>query len=108
MDFCFSRQRTAWIRILAVGLKMEGMLSLLSERKISSVGIIGLGAMGGAIAKQLLDRHVSVSAFRRSGMEEFIRDGGIACSSAEAVARSSRLLLLTLPDGDALASLFLD
>lgn len=84
------------------------MLSSESKRKISSVGIIGLGAMGGAIAKHLVARDVSVSAFRRSAMEEFIRDGGIGCSSVEAVARSSRLLLLTLPDGDALASLFLD
>jgi 3-hydroxyisobutyrate dehydrogenase-like beta-hydroxyacid dehydrogenase len=108
MDFCLSRQRAAWIRILAVDLKVEGTLGSISNRRISSVGIIGLGAMGGAIAKQLLDRHVLVSAFRRRGMEEFIRDGGIGCSSAEAVARSSRLLLLTLPDGDALASLFLD
>lgn len=41
-------------------------------------------------------------------MEEFIREGGAGCSSADAVARSSLLLLLTLPDGEALASLFGD
>lgn len=83
-------------------------MTRLSKMQTSHVGIIGLGAVGTEIAKHLLTSQVCVNAFRRSTMEEFVREGGIACSSAEAVVRSSRVVLLTLPDGEAVASLFRD
>jgi 3-hydroxyisobutyrate dehydrogenase-like beta-hydroxyacid dehydrogenase len=94
---------------VALQIQEQGhrVISLLKTRA-SHVGVIGLGAMGSAIANHLLGRKFTVGAFRRSSMEEFIREGGAGCSSADAVARSSPLLLLTLPDGGALASLFGD
>ncbi|MGV2290747.1 NAD(P)-dependent oxidoreductase [Trinickia sp. YCB016] len=83
-------------------------MSSLANTQKSMVGIVGLGAIGGAIAKHLLDRRIVVSAFSRGSMEAFIREGGTGCPDAEALARSSPVLLLALPDGESLASLFQD
>jgi putative dehydrogenase len=66
-------------------------------------GIIGVGAMGLAVAERLLAAGFSVCGFRRGSLDAFRRVGGAALASPEAVAAASDPLVLLLPADAALA-----
>ena len=64
-----------------------------SQKK--SVGVIGLGAMGRGMAGSLrrAGYEVYVADVRREAAEEFVKDGGVACSSPAEVAKHCDLLV---------------
>lgn len=69
------------------------------------VGIIGLGIMGGAIAKNLIERGwnvfgTDVDPDRRAALTAA---GGTACGTTEAVCAAARTILTSLPSPKALA-----
>jgi putative dehydrogenase len=71
-----------------------------------TVGIIGLGIMGGAIAKNLIERGWSVfgtdiDPARRAALTEA---GGTACQDIASVCENAPVVLTSLPTPDALAA----
>lgn len=70
------------------------------------VGIVGLGIMGGAFARHLIDAGHSVSGFDVSAaaVQRFELDGGRACRNAREVAEACEACVLSLPSTDALAA----
>jgi putative dehydrogenase len=64
-----------------------------------TVGIIGLGLMGGAIARNLRNRGWRVIGFDilREPREEFVAAGGTLAESGAAVAQVARIVLTSLP-----------
>jgi putative dehydrogenase len=78
-----------------------------SEESAQSVraGVIGLGIMGGAIARHLLDdAGVRTSGYDllAANLDAFSAQGGRACASARAVAAMSDIVITSLPDSSAL------
>lgn len=68
-----------------------------------TVGIVGLGNIGGRIAKVLLDRYeVIVFDIDETRVEAISEQGARAASSAEAVGGDADVVLLSLPSDDAL------
>lgn len=66
------------------------------------VGVVGVGALGTAVAVNLLQAGFPVLGFRRSAMPDaFLSAGGEVAESAEAVAAESDVVLTILPAGDA-------
>src|ERR1700723_2317761 len=68
-------------------------------------GVIGLGIMGGAIARHLLDdAGVRTSGYDllAANLDAFSAQGGRACASARAVAAMSDIVVTSLPDSAAL------
>src|SRR5438105_14667611 len=66
---------------------------------MKTIGLIGLGLLGSALAERLLGADFAVHGFdidagRRDNLE---RLGGTALQSAPAVAESSRRIVLSLP-----------
>lgn len=69
----------------------------------TTVGIIGVGAMGLPIAGNLADAGFGVVGHRRSAMPvEFLALGGVALASPAEVARHADVVLVILPGPDAL------
>lgn len=66
-----------------------------------NIGIIGVGRMGLAMARNLVAKGYTVTGFRRSAMDEFAAAGGIPAASPAAVADASDVILTCLPDNDA-------
>ena len=67
-----------------------------------NIGIIGVGRMGLAMARNLIVAGYEVTGYRRSGMDAFVAIGGIASGSpAEAVSKSD-VVFTCLPDNHAL------
>lgn len=66
----------------------------MSSQK-TSVGVIGLGAMGRGMAGSLrrAGYEVYVADVRREAAEEFVKDGGVVCSSPEEVAKHCDILV---------------
>jgi putative dehydrogenase len=78
-----------------------------SEESAQSVraGVIGLGIMGGAFARHLLDdAGVRTSGYDllAANLDAFSAQGGRACASARAVAAMSDIVITSLPDSAAL------
>jgi len=69
---------------------------------MSIVGIIGVGAMGLAIAERLRAAGFGVCGYRRGDLTAFIEAGGDAHASANSVAAHADPLLLLLPEDDTL------
>jgi len=67
------------------------------------VGVVGLGAMGGAIAERLLDRGVAVAVYdtRPEAATALAERGAARCDSAADLAGQAPTVLLSLPDGAA-------
>lgn len=63
------------------------------------IGIVGLGLVGSALSARLMEAGYRVSGFDiASGQLTRLKEaGGLACSSAQAVAASEHLVLLSLP-----------
>lgn len=64
------------------------------------IGIIGVGRMGLAMARNLIAAGHSVTGYRRSAMNDFIAAGGIAAVSPAKVVVASDIIFTCLP-GDA-------
>ena len=66
-----------------------------NDAKGTTVGVIGLGAMGLGIAQSLRRAKFDVRAFdvRREAAEAFARDGGTACATAADLASSSDVVV---------------
>lgn len=71
----------------------------------SAVGMIGLGIMGGAISKNLIERGWQVFGWDLDAAKraELTRAGGIASSGVAAVCSSAPVVLTSLPTPSALA-----
>ena len=61
----------------------------------TAIGVIGLGSMGGGMARSLLRAGFAVPAFdvRDTAVAEFAREGGIACSSPAEVGRQAGVVI---------------
>ncbi len=70
-----------------------------------TVGIVGLGIMGGAMSKNLIDRGWDVfgTDIVPARRDAFASDGGNACSDIAAVCQEAAVLLTSLPSPAALA-----
>tara|TARA_R110000868_G_scaffold50260_4_gene160807 strand:+ start:7359 stop:8234 length:876 start_codon:yes stop_codon:yes gene_type:complete len=67
----------------------------------SSIGIIGVGRMGLAMARNLIAKDYAVTGYRRSAMDDFAAAGGIPANSPAAVAEGSDIVITSLPGNDA-------
>lgn len=70
-----------------------------------TVGVIGLGKMGGNIARRLVEKGWNVIAYNRStdAVNQFVRDGGNGAYSIEELAsklKNPRTIILSLPAGE--------
>lgn len=76
----------------------------MNETKRTTVGVIGLGIMGGAVARALLDAGHAVNGYDPShgAMLRLEEHGGSVFGDAGAVARESRVLMASLPSSEAL------
>ena len=68
----------------------------------NTVGIIGLGLLGSALAERLLKAGIRVVGFDLdvSRCELFARSGGEAVDSAQSVARQARRIIFSLPNSE--------
>jgi putative dehydrogenase len=68
-----------------------------------TVGIVGLGAMGSAIAIRLIDGGYAVTGYdpRDAALEELEANGGTRAASPRAVAEAADVVLLSLPSIEA-------
>lgn len=67
-----------------------------------TVGIVGLGGMGLAMAERLMQAGHEVIGFRRSSMEDFVGAGGVAAASSREVGERTELILMCLPSAAAI------
>src|SRR5437879_13885235 len=62
------------------------------------VGYIGLGAMGGALARHLIGKYpLSVLDINTAAVAAFVKRGAVAAASAAELARTSDSVLMCLP-----------
>lgn len=68
----------------------------------TSLGFIGLGVMGGPMARNLIKAGYAVTGFDTDGgrLGQFAAGGGKAAASAAEVGRVSEIVFLSLPTGD--------
>ncbi|HYL81683.1 MAG TPA: NAD(P)-binding domain-containing protein, partial [Candidatus Acidoferrum sp.] len=68
----------------------------------TALGFIGLGVMGGPMARNLVKAGYPVIGFDtdRSRLDRFVAGGGKAAASAAEVGRASQIAFLSLPTGD--------
>ena len=62
------------------------------------IGIIGVGRMGLAMARNLIAQGYSVTGYRRSAMDDFIAAGGTPAASPAGVVAASDIVFTCLPD----------
>lgn len=65
------------------------------------IGIIGVGRMGLAMARNLIAQGHAVSGYRRSAMDDFAAAGGSPAASPAAVAQTSDIIFTCLPNNEA-------
>lgn len=66
-----------------------------------TVGIIGVGRMGLAMARSLIGAGHNVTGYRRSAMDDFADAGGIPAPSPAAVGAASEIIFTSLPNNEA-------
>lgn len=68
----------------------------------TAVGFIGLGIMGGPMARNLIRAGYTVTGFDtdRNRLDRFVAAGGKPAASAAEVGRASEIVMLSLPTGD--------
>lgn len=64
------------------------------------IGFVGLGSMGGALARNVVGRGLKVVAHDAAGPQR-VPDGAVAAADVAEVARRSDAIVLSLPDGTA-------
>jgi len=67
-----------------------------------SLGFIGLGVMGGPMARNLITAGYTVTGFDtdRARLDRFVATGGKPAASGAEVGRASEIVCLSLPTGD--------
>lgn len=72
--------------------------------RVVRAGVIGLGIMGGAFARHLLEAGISISGFDllAPNLEAFVSSGGHACASSHDVANQADIVITSLPSSAAL------
>jgi len=70
------------------------------------VGVVGLGAIGLPLSKNLLDAGFAVVGCNRSGSAEFEEMGGVWTASPAEVARQCDIVITVLPNEAALRAIF--
>lgn len=75
--------------------------------KTKSVGLIGVGLLGSALANRLLNNDIGVHGFdtNEGQLEALSQSGGIACDSAAEVVQKCNVLFLSLLSSDEVLSL---
>lgn len=68
-----------------------------------TIGIIGVGRMGLAMARNLIAAGYPVTGYRRSAMDEFVAAGGTQAASPAEVVAAADIVFTCLPDNDAVA-----
>ena len=73
----------------------------------NSVGLIGVGLLGSALANRLIDSGIRVHGFdsNEKQLESLKQSGGIACDSPMEVVQNCNVLILSLPSSDVVLSL---
>ena len=73
----------------------------------NSVGLIGVGLLGSALANRLIDSGIRVHGFDSNDkqLESLKQSGGIACDSPMEVVQNCNVLILCLPSSDVVLSL---
>jgi 3-hydroxyisobutyrate dehydrogenase len=66
------------------------------------VGLVGVGMMGLAMSKRLIDHGYEVAGYRRGSLDAFVEIGGKAMNSVAEVANTTNVILTCLPDAGAL------
>jgi len=76
----------------------------MTKDEKTPIGVLGLGIMGGAIARALLDAGHPVNGYdpAEGAMAQLAAHGGEGCSDAGAVALESRFIIASLPSSDSL------
>lgn len=69
---------------------------------MQTVGLIGLGKIGLPIAENLIKSGYRVLGYRRSGMADFERAGGVPAASPAAIGEEADIVLTCLPSAEAL------
>jgi 3-hydroxyisobutyrate dehydrogenase-like beta-hydroxyacid dehydrogenase len=69
---------------------------------METVGLIGIGKIGLPIAENLIKNGYRVLGFRRSGMADFARLGGIPAGSPAEIGAQTDIVLTCLPSAEAL------
>ena len=70
----------------------------------SSVGLVGIGRMGLAVARHLLHAGVQVLGYKRSSLQDFLAAGGEPMASPAEVFTKARVVFTGLPDDAAIES----
>lgn len=73
-----------------------------------SIGLIGLGAFGQAVAEKLIEAGHAVIGYRRSAMDEFVAAGGTPAASPRDLAGRADIILDALPNGEAFETIMAD
>lgn len=69
---------------------------------MQTIGFIGVGNIGMAICKHLIDAGHTVLGYRRSSLAEFEKIGGVAAKSPADICAQADIVLSCLPGGSAL------
>ncbi|MEE8140024.1 MAG: NAD(P)-binding domain-containing protein, partial [Alphaproteobacteria bacterium] len=72
----------------------------------ATIGLVGIGNLGFAIAQNLLEAGHRVVGYRRTMMEKFIAAGGEAGASPRDVAEKADVVLTSIPSREALHEVF--
>lgn len=72
----------------------------------ATIGLVGIGNLGFAIAQNLLEAGHRVVGYRRTMMEKFIAAGGEAGASPRDVAEKAEMVLTSIPSREALHEVF--
>ncbi len=72
----------------------------------ATIGLIGIGNLGFAIAQNLLEAGYRVVGYRRTMMEKFIAAGGEAAASPRDVTEKADMVLTSIPSRQALHEVF--
>ncbi|WP_336632533.1 MULTISPECIES: NAD(P)-dependent oxidoreductase [unclassified Microbacterium] len=73
-------------------------MSPLLDEEMPRLGVIGLGAMGAPMARNLLAAHGRLSIFSRSPRPDLVAAGAIVANTPRELARQSDVILAMLPD----------
>jgi 3-hydroxyisobutyrate dehydrogenase-like beta-hydroxyacid dehydrogenase len=74
----------------------------------STIGFIGLGAMGQRMARRLLDRGFKLIAYDHTSVKttELVASGAISASSLQELAKKSEVVVSCLPNDEAVLSVY--
>ena len=69
------------------------------QENLETFGFVGLGSMGGSMAKNLSKSVDKLRVFDLAGTKERAPENALCCYSLEEIAASCNTLFLSLPDG---------